>query len=196
VVDEFGMWNAEFGQGTFGVTVTAPGYTIFDKEDVVLRPDADETIEVVLSRALVVIEKKRIRITDKVHFEYNRAIVKPDSFELLDEVAHTNIDHEDVGRIEVGGHTDSKGSDSYNLKLSQKRADAVRKYLEEQGVATDRLLSVGYGETKPIDTNRTPDGRDANRRVEFLLIDQEEEEAPEDGEPKPEGAEGAKEGPP
>lgn len=72
--------------------------------------------------------------------------------------------------VEIGVHTDSRGADDFNLKLSQGRADAVRAYLVSKGVPEDRLLSVGYGETKPLDPAQTTEAYDRNRRTEFKLI--------------------------
>ena len=128
-------------------------------------------IEVQLGVARIQVEKKQIKILEKVQFETGKAVIKPESFGLLNEVAAVVITNPDLGRVEVAGHTDNRGSDSYNQKLSEKRAEAVRTYLIEQGIAAERLLAVGYGETRPIDTNRTPEGREINRRVEFNLID-------------------------
>jgi outer membrane protein OmpA-like peptidoglycan-associated protein len=72
--------------------------------------------------------------------------------------------------LRIEGHTDSVGGDSMNLKLSNERAGSVRVYLESKGADRGRLNSVGHGETKPIDTNRTPEGRQRNRRVEFHIV--------------------------
>ncbi|HEY8375396.1 MAG TPA: OmpA family protein, partial [Nannocystis sp.] len=69
------------------------------------------------------------------------------------------------------GHTDSKGSDKYNKTLSQKRVNAVRDYLVKAGIDSSRLEPIGWGEEKPIDTNKTAEGRANNRRVEFNLKD-------------------------
>jgi OOP family OmpA-OmpF porin len=74
-------------------------------------------------------------------------------------------------RGEVEGHTDSQGADAYNQALSQRRADAVRKYLVDKGVAGDRLQAKGYGESKPEGDNKTADGRAQNRRVVFQRTD-------------------------
>lgn len=73
-------------------------------------------------------------------------------------------------KIKVQGHTDSIGSEQYNLDLSPKRADAVRDYLIKRGVGADRLIAKGLGESVPIATNDTPEGRAENRRVEFKPI--------------------------
>ena len=76
-------------------------------------------------------------------------------------------------KIRVEGHTDSDGSDTRNLKLSQLRADAVMNALIDRGVEANRLDSAGFGEMKPVDTNSTPKGKANNRRVEFIIIEQE-----------------------
>ena len=121
-----------------------------------------------------VLERTRIAILDKVFFAFNKATILPESFQLLDDVAAVIAAHPEVGRVQVEGHTDDKGNDAYNLKLSQSRADAVKLYLVNRGIPAERLVAVGFGETRPIETNQTEDGRSANRRVEFNLIDQVE----------------------
>ena len=82
-----------------------------------------------------------------------------------------------IKQVRVEGHTDSRGSDDYNLKLSQERAGAVRDFLIEYGIAADRLTSVGHGETKPVADNDTSSGRDRNRRVEFNIVRTENNDA-------------------
>ena len=89
---------------------------------------------------------------------------------LLDRVATLLRDHPAV-RLEVGGHTDRDGATALNQRLSQGRAEAVVDYLVEQGIAPDRLEAVGYGDTRPRFDNDTLDGRLANRRIEFTLLD-------------------------
>ncbi|MFT6375590.1 MAG: OOP family OmpA-OmpF porin, partial [bacterium] len=145
---------------------------------VVLTPIVVEEPEI--ATALVVVERRRIVILEKVLFETAKAVIRPESFELLDQVSQIIVDNPQVGRVEVGGHTDSRGSDRYNLELSQRRSDAVRAFLIRRGVTEDRLIAVGIGEERPIDDNETDEGREANRRVEFNLID-----VPEDDEPIP-----------
>ena len=72
--------------------------------------------------------------------------------------------------LELLGHTDSNGSDSYNWTLAVRRSSSVRKYLEAKGIKSTRFAFRGYGETKPIETNTTNEGRAINRRVEFRVI--------------------------
>ncbi len=104
-----------------------------------------------------------------VNFENNKATLKPESFATLDQAAVTLKEWGDV-RVEVAGHTDSVGKDSYNLALSQRRAESVRQYLIGKGVAANRLFARGYGETRPVADNATEDGRLQNRRVELVAI--------------------------
>src|SRR5690606_16218817 len=111
-----------------------------------------------------------IVIHQTVYFEFNRAVIRPQSFPLLDTVAQVMRDFPDI-TVEVQGHTDDRGRDEYNLRLSGERAEAVRQYLIQAGIAAERMTSRGYGESRPIDSNRTAAGRARNRRVEFVRTD-------------------------
>jgi OmpA-OmpF porin, OOP family len=76
----------------------------------------------------------------------------------------------DTATVLIEGHTDSKGNDNYNMKLSQRRADAVRKFIvDRHGIAADRLATKGFGETKPVASNATEEGRAKNRRVDAIF---------------------------
>ncbi len=119
------------------------------------------------------VEKEKIVIMKKVHFEFDKAVIRPVSFRILDAVVEVLQQNPDVQVVNVEGHTDSKGSDEYNDKLSVRRANAVRDYLIAHGIQGSRLKSVGYGETKPIADNETDEGRAKNRRVEFIIVDQD-----------------------
>lgn len=88
----------------------------------------------------------------------------------LDEVAAIFVSQPALS-LQIGGHTDSSGSDQYNQKLSQRRADAVRTYLISKGVDASHMVAKGYGESQPISSNESPEGRADNRRVEFKLLD-------------------------
>ena len=140
-------------------------YNDFEDEDGC--PDTKTTKPV-----LVKVTKKKIEILEKVFFKTNKAVIKPESYDVLNQVAEVMVRFKYIKKIRVEGHTDDRGRDSYNLKLSQKRADAVREYLVNQGVEPERLESMGYGETVPIDDNKTKDGRANNRRVEFTIVEQ------------------------
>jgi outer membrane protein OmpA-like peptidoglycan-associated protein len=107
-----------------------------------------------------------------VEFDFNRATLRPSATATLDEVVRfLNLPQNRTLRYEVGGHTDSRGSDRHNDRLSQARAESVRLYLIQHGIDPARLTARGYGERQPIESNRTEAGRQANRRVELNEID-------------------------
>ncbi len=108
-------------------------------------------------------------ITHGILFDVNKAIVKPSSMGVLNEVVKMMKEHSDL-KFSVDGHTDSDGDDKSNQKLSEQRADAVKKILVELGVDGSRLQSKGWGESKPIGKNDSPEGKANNRRVEFVKI--------------------------
>jgi outer membrane protein OmpA-like peptidoglycan-associated protein len=106
-------------------------------------------------------------VTHGINFDVNKAIIKPESMGTLNGIVQIMKDNPDV-KFEVGGHTDADGNDALNLKLSQARADAVRSQLISMGIDASRLTAKGYGKTKPISDNTTPEGKANNRRVEFV----------------------------
>lgn len=112
----------------------------------------------------------KIEITEKVMFDYNKATIKVESHSLLADVAKVISDHKQIQKIRVEGHTDADGQDAYNKKLSQQRADAVRAFLVKAGIDGKVLESVGYGEEKPIADNESEEGKEKNRRVEFVVV--------------------------
>jgi OOP family OmpA-OmpF porin len=103
-----------------------------------------------------------------VTFEPNSAKLTAQGRETLDGVAQTLRSQEGLA-VEIAGHTDAVGSESFNTMLSQQRADAVRTYLVEKGIPAGRMKAVGYGELEPVASNDTDEGRKANRRVEFRI---------------------------
>ena len=117
----------------------------------------------------VEIPRGRLVLTG-VHFVTGSAALSPRSHAALDKVAASLKEWTDV-RLEIQGHTDSRGDSFTNQQLSQARAEAVRMYLIQRGVASDRLTAIGFGEERPIETNITAAGRQKNRRVELRRID-------------------------
>jgi uncharacterized protein (TIGR03382 family) len=117
---------------------------------------------------LVTIEVDRIAIKDKVHFDFDRATIQRRSFALLDQVARVLLEHPEIISVSIEGHTDDQGPADYNRNLSQRRSESVREYLAGKGVARERMEARGFGEDRPVDSNRTNAGRAANRRVEFI----------------------------
>lgn len=113
-----------------------------------------------------------IQVLKKVEFEFGSAKLRPDSFPILDEVYRLLVANPEIALLSIEGHTDSVGSDQGNLLLSKNRAKSCLDYLIKKGTASSRLTSEGFGETKPIDTNDTADGRAKNRRTEFHIKNQ------------------------
>jgi OmpA family protein len=101
-----------------------------------------------------------------VHFDFNKAKIRPGDAAILDEAADILKSHPDVN-IYVDGYCDAIGSEEYNLKLSQRRADAVARYLEDKGIPESRLIPRGFGKTNFVAPNDTDEGRAQNRRVEL-----------------------------
>jgi OmpA-OmpF porin, OOP family len=120
----------------------------------------------------VVLTASSIKISEKVQFKLGSAELLPDSFGLLDEVAGVMRDNAQIERVQIEGHTDSTGSAKINKKLSKERAESVRAYLMKKGIEEKRMVAVGFGPDKPIADNATPDGQEANRRVEFNIVKQ------------------------
>lgn len=104
-----------------------------------------------------------------ITFAYDSANVQPQFRPTLDQVAQVLAQYEKT-YVDVYGHTDSVGSDAYNLTLSEKRATSVAGYLESRGVQSARLGTRGFGETQPVANNDTEEGRAANRRVEIKIV--------------------------
>jgi len=125
----------------------------------------------------VIVTNDKVVITQQVFFETNKTKIRAQSFELLNTVAQVLRDFPDI-RVEVQGHTDDRGADKPNMKLSQGRAESVRLYLIAQGIEPYRMTARGYGETKPIDSNKTAAGRAVNRRVEFVRTDEASQRQP------------------
>jgi len=135
-------------------------------------PDEPGTVEFngCNKRQLVNLDGGKLDILDRVFFKTNKAVIRNVSFELLDNVAMVIINHPEIAQIRVEGHTDDRGSDAYNKKLSQSRAESVVRYLIRKGVKKSRLVAKGFGEVKPIESNESDEGRTANRRVEFVIV--------------------------
>ncbi|MCB9666776.1 MAG: OmpA family protein [Myxococcales bacterium] len=122
----------------------------------------------------VEVKDNRIVIHEKIQFEFDKAVIKEESFDLLREIAETIAKNPHIKKIRIEGHASSEGSDEYNLKLSQARAQAVLNHLVDKGgIAAERLVAQGFGEEQPIADNATDAGREANRRVEFIITRQE-----------------------
>jgi len=123
------------------------------------------------SPARPVFEPGRSLVLPGISFQSGSTVLTENARRILNLVVESMQDYPDM-RLEIRGFTDSVGSATLNLNLSQRRAEAVRDYLVSQGIAFDRLVAVGYGEAEPVASNATPEGRARNRRIEFIRIEE------------------------
>src|SRR5271157_285191 len=105
-----------------------------------------------------------------IHFDFDKAVIKPDSNALLDDIA-TTLKHFPEWRLRITGHTDSTGNAAYNEELSMNRANAIKQALADRGIDAARLETLGMGEKQPVASNDTPEGQALNRRVELVRLD-------------------------
>jgi outer membrane protein OmpA-like peptidoglycan-associated protein len=115
------------------------------------------------------IEEGSSIILENIFFEFNKTDLLPKSYAELDNIASFMLEN-DIKKIEISGHTDSEGSEQYNQKLSEGRAKSVVNYLVSKGIEINRMNAVGYGKSRPVETNLSDAGKAQNRRVEFTLI--------------------------
>jgi outer membrane protein OmpA-like peptidoglycan-associated protein len=127
--------------------------------------------------ALVVVTDCEVKITQQIHFEYNKSIIRPESFPVLNAVVEVLEKNPNI-KIEVQGHTDNRGGAAYNKKLSDARAASVMKYLTARGITPGRLASHGYGFDRPLVPNDTAQNRALNRRVQFIRTEGVKEGCP------------------
>ncbi len=124
---------------------------------------------------LVRLAQDEIATREQIQFKINgrnrSETISPVSSDLMKEIHDVITQHPEITKIEVQGHTDDSGKDDYNLILSQERAEMVRKWLIDAGIPGDKLVAKGYGYTKPVADNRIRQGRQANRRVVFVILE-------------------------
>lgn len=160
----FSLTNLPSGKYTYSVkdyyNCTSKGTVTFTAPNVEMESNEDETF---------VLEEGSSIVLENIFFDYNKTTLLSASFPELDKVV-AFINDNNIHVVEISGHTDSDGSDQYNQKLSEGRAKSVVVYLAEKGIGNERLIAKGYGESKPIDTNSTENGKARNRRVEFKIV--------------------------
>jgi len=150
----------------------------YDKiEEIVKRYAVTQPAEVDYDRIEDIVKKHKSNVSSLsnnwvllgVNFDFNKSTLRPESLPILYNAAEILLNNPDI-RVEIQGHTDNIGSESYNKKLSLERAQAVRNFLIAKGVAPNRMTAVGMGESNPIMDNSTPEGRQLNRRIEFKVL--------------------------
>ena len=166
---EDGFYEFEVAEaGRFLFDVTTQGFINTTDSLMVFEAEKDTVIEKnFYLKPLEVGLKVRL---DKIYFDFDKTTLRSESYEQLDMVAKLMEQNPDL-KIEIAGHTDNKGSDQYNQKLSQGRAEAVRSYLITKWISGKRVLAHGYGESEPETDNSTDEGRQINRRVEFKVLE-------------------------
>lgn len=175
--EEAGIARSEPGTGdykivlpygkNYGILAKAEGYiSVSDNLDLT---QVAEYKEIRKDLYLAPVEVGEIIRLNNIFFDYDKATLRPESFPELERVVDFLKTSPKV-EIELSGHTDDKGSDNYNLTLSQQRAKAVVDYIISKGIAPSRMIAKGYGETKPVATNETEEGRQLNRRVQFEIL--------------------------
>jgi outer membrane protein OmpA-like peptidoglycan-associated protein len=166
------VFNTDPTTGIYKAQLMAGSYTV-----------VVESKDYVKQTAALVVEKGKPQVRDfallkvgmsitlrGIYFDFDKSTIKPESKPAL-EAAAKMLNENPTINVEIQGHTDSKGSDAYNLRLSEKRAQAVVNYLVQNlGIDVSRLTAKGYGESRPIADNETEDGRAINRRVEFVIL--------------------------
>lgn len=166
--DEYTTTDAVNGKGDI---------TIPDKDNVELIFESDGHVpkKVIVNKSdsqlkvtLDQIQPGKAVVVDNIHFDFDKWYIRKDSINILDKLVEMMKANPHL-KVEVWGHTDSIGDDAYNQKLSEKRADAVCEYIIKHGVSPERISGKGFGETKPIASNDTKEGRQKNRRTEFYF---------------------------
>lgn len=166
--------------GEASITVDAEGYLV-SSEQLDVKARQDNPIEISVKKKpknpLVALQKKEIVIRQQIQFGVDSAVILPASTGLLTEIADVLLKNPRIRRVEVQGHTDGTGTPGHNQKLSEDRASAVVAWLTAHGVAAERLTAKGYGDSKPLVPNVTELNKQRNRRVQFIITEQDPAEA-------------------
>jgi len=144
-----------------------------DNEELILSQSWIENFKNDLSKGFnapeIRIKERSEFVFEPIYFDYDKAEIKPIYEAFLLKMIRIVNGHPDL-RVQITGNTDSDGSDEYNIDLSKKRAEAIIEFFENQGILVDRLIIEFRGEKNPIDSNETKEGKQRNRRVDFLFI--------------------------
>jgi outer membrane protein OmpA-like peptidoglycan-associated protein len=123
---------------------------------------------------MAIVAAGEVKILERIEFDTNKATLRHESDGVLQAVADILAHHKEIKRIQVQGHTDNRGTKDYKKALSEKRAASVKKWLVAAGIDVKRLESKGFGQVQPVDSNESEQGRQINRRVQFIVLDKDE----------------------
>ncbi|MCH7761086.1 OmpA family protein [candidate division TA06 bacterium] len=157
-----GIYSADLPSATYTVEISAEGY-ISQAAPIVIEQDKT------FVQNFELLPKGGKLSLKGITFEFGKATIKPESYPILNEAVEM-LQQSPRVKVEIQGHTDSVGSDAYNLKLSQKRAQSVLNHMIQQRIDAWRLTSRGFGESMPVASNKTNSGRAQNRRIDFLIL--------------------------
>ncbi len=176
-VREWSALNGELSRsvpaGAYALSIRAKGFAPMERA-VELGPGGELVLDTVLTSGRVRVEQDQVVLTDRIFFETDSATIERASFPLLQELTAVLIQHPELTRIAIHGHTDDVGDEAHNLSLSLNRASAVRTFLVASGIAEDRLTAYGFGESQPLIVETSTAARAANRRVEFRIVSRTE----------------------
>lgn len=153
--------------GQYDITSINEGFLAYNDDIEVVIPETNDPFQKNIELAPIVIGAT-VRLNE-IYFDFDKATLRPESFPELDRVVEL-MNNNPTLEIEISGHTDDKGSDAYNLKLSQNRANSVKKYVSNKGIETKRMNAKGYGESQPEVPNDSDENRQINRRVQFTVL--------------------------
>ena len=154
------------GKDKYELSVFPEGYMFYSKSFELDSLKRDTVV--IIDAALKPIQKEVAVVLNNIQFKFDSYILLPQSFIELDKVVRLMTTNAEIS-IELSAHTCDLGSNSYNLKLSQKRAEVATQYLINKGISNNRIISKGYGETRPMVQNISEENRKINRRVEFRI---------------------------
>lgn len=154
-----------FGVVKYQITAEAKGY---NPRTVILDPTDISGVRKVVRNIVLTPAGDAVRLTH-LNFSQGKAIIEPQSYEELNEVVQMMDDNKKI-IIQLEGHTDNQGDPKANLRLSEDRVEAVKKYLVKKGISKSRVKTKAFGGTRPLTHENTPEARDANRRVEMRIL--------------------------
>jgi outer membrane protein OmpA-like peptidoglycan-associated protein len=166
-----GIFEAEIPPGDYEISIARAGWSA-ESKNITLQAGKMVDMFVLLRPEEVLIDKEsgQIYLHRKIFFELDSAALKVESFKVLENLVVTLTENPAIQQLRVEGHSDTQGSDDYNLELSQRRAQSVMSTLIKAGIARNRLIAQGLGESRPLQSGDSDAVHATNRRVEFHIL--------------------------